>query len=77
MRIDGQLIQRIQRILHPNKVNNQITRISFIALIIFNNCLITTILFSAKNIVVGIVLSISILVSSIMIDSLYAKHKLG
>lgn len=77
MRIDGQLIQRIQRILHPNKVNNQITRIAFTALMIFNNCLITSMFFSRKNIVVGIILSISIIVSSIMIDTLYAKHKLG
>lgn len=77
MRIDGQLIQRIQRILHPNKVNNRITRIVINSFLILNNCLITSMFFVGNNVVIGVVLSISIVVSSIMIDRIYGKNKLG
>lgn len=72
MKIDGSFVQRI---FHAPKVNNRITRIAINALMILNNCLITSMFFVASNIVTGIVLTISIVGSAVVIERVYGKSK--
>lgn len=72
MRIDGSLLRHI---FHAPKVNNRITRIAINALMILNNCLITSMFLVASNIVTGIVLTISIVGSAVVIERVYGKSK--
>lgn len=65
-------LEGIGRSLQFYKVKtNKITRIALNALMILNNCLITTMFFTTSNIVTGLVLVISIIGSSVIIEKFY------
>lgn len=72
MRIDS---ASLRRFFPTPKVDNRITRIAINALMILNNCLITSMFFVASNIVTGIVLTISIVGSAVVIERVYGKNK--
>lgn len=50
---------------------NKVTRIALNALMVINNCLITTMFFTASNIVTGLILCISIVGTAIVIEKIY------
>ena len=65
-------LESIERILQVNKFKtNKITRIALNALMILNNCLITTMFFTTSNVVTGLVLAISIVGSAVVIEKVY------
>lgn len=62
----------IQRLFYPaTKINNKVTRVALNALMVINNCLITTMFFTASNVVTGLILFISIIGTAIVIEKIY------
>lgn len=50
---------------------NKVTRVALNALMVINNCLVTTMFFTSSNVVTGLILCISIVGTAIVIEKIY------